>query len=59
MSRSVYIASPEGESGKSTVALGLLYLLSRHVGRVGIFRPVTESSETTDRVVELPRRAPG
>src|ERR1700712_5593686 len=53
MSRSVYIASPEGESGKSTVALGLLYLLSRHVGRVGIFRPVTESSETTDRVVEL------
>src|SRR6195952_2763310 len=53
MSRSVYIASPEGESGKSTVALGLLYLLSRHVGRVGIFRPVTESSETTDRGVEL------
>ncbi len=53
MSRSVYIASPEGESGKSTVALGLLYLLSRRVGRVGIFRPVTESSETTDRVVEL------
>ncbi len=53
MSRSVYIASPEGESGKSTVALGLLYLLSRQVGRVGIFRPVTESSENTDRVVEL------
>ena len=53
MSRSVYIASPEGESGKSTVALGLLYLLSRQVGRVGIFRPVTESSDHTDRVVEL------
>ncbi len=53
MSRSVYIASPEGESGKSTVALGLLYLLSRQVGRVGIFRPVTESSDHADRVVEL------
>ncbi len=53
MSRTVYIASPEGDSGKSTVALGLLYLLSRQVGRVGIFRPVTESSEITDRVVEL------
>ncbi|MET3805748.1 phosphate acetyltransferase [Nakamurella sp. UYEF19] len=53
MSRSVYIASPEGESGKSTVALGLVDLLSRQVGRVGIFRPVTESSERTDRVVEL------
>ena len=53
MSRSVYIASPEGESGKSTVALGLVNLLSRQVGRVGIFRPVTESSEMTDLVVEL------
>lgn len=53
MSRSVYIASPEGESGKSTVALGLVNLLSARVGRVGIFRPVTESSERTDRVVEL------
>ncbi|QNK82417.1 phosphate acetyltransferase [Nakamurella sp. PAMC28650] len=53
MSRSVYVASPEGESGKSTVALGLVDLLSRQVGRVGIFRPVTESSERTDRVVDL------
>src|SRR3954454_24153915 len=53
MSRSVYIASPEGESGKSTVALGLLDLLSHQVGSVGIFRPVTESSDITDRVVEL------
>ncbi|SDO81878.1 phosphate acetyltransferase [Nakamurella panacisegetis] len=53
MSRSVYIASPEGESGKSTVALGLVNLLSRQVGRVGIFRPVTESSKSTDLVVEL------
>jgi phosphate acetyltransferase len=53
MSRSVYVASPEGESGKSTVALGLVNLLSRQVGRVGIFRPVTESSERRDRVVQL------
>ena len=53
MSRSVYLASPEGSSGKSTVALGLVDLLSRRVGRVGVFRPVTESSERTDLVVEL------
>jgi len=53
MSRSVYIASPEGESGKSTVALGLVNLLSRQVGKVGIFRPVTESADSTDLVVEL------
>jgi len=53
MSRSVYVASPEGESGKSTVALGLVNLLSRRVGKVGIFRPVTESADFTDLVVEL------
>ncbi len=53
MSRSVYLASPEGSSGKSTVALGLVDLLSRRVGRVGVFRPVTESSERVDLVVEL------
>ena len=53
MSRSVYLASPEGSSGKSTVALGLVNLLSRQVGRVGVYRPVTESSERTDLVVEL------
>ncbi len=53
MSRSVYIASPEGQSGKSTVALGLVNLLTRKVGRVGIFRPLADSSETTDRAVEL------
>jgi len=59
MSRSVYVASPEGESGKSTVALGLLNLLSRQVGRVGIFRPVTESADSIDLVVELLLAQPG
>ncbi len=47
MSRSVYLVAPEGESGKSTVALGLVDLLSRRVGRVGVFRPVTESHAET------------
>ncbi|MTD15400.1 phosphate acetyltransferase [Nakamurella sp. YIM 132087] len=59
MSRSVYIASPEGESGKSTVALGLADLLTRRVGRVGVFRPVTESVASTDLVVELLLDHPG
>ena len=59
MSSSVYLASPEGESGKSTVALGLVDLLARQVGRVGIYRPVTESDERVDRVVELLLSRPG
>ncbi len=53
MSRSVYVASPEGNSGKSTVAFGLLDQLTRSVERVGVFRPVTKSDTAIDRVVEL------
>jgi phosphate acetyltransferase len=35
MGSSVYVASVQGYTGKSTVALGLLEQLSRRVGRVG------------------------
>jgi phosphate acetyltransferase len=59
MSRSVYIASPEGTSGKSSVALGLVDLLSRRVGRVGIFRPVIDSMGVLDPVTELLLAHPG
>src|SRR5512145_223430 len=40
MGRSVYIASVEGFTGKSTVALGVLEQLSRRVERLGVFRPI-------------------
>jgi phosphate acetyltransferase len=39
--RTIVIASPEGESGKSTVALGVIDLLVRQGQRVGVFRPVS------------------
>ena len=41
----IVIASPEGHSGKSIIALGLIDALSRRVERVGVFRPVARSSE--------------
>ena len=41
---SIYIASAEGDSGKSTVALGMLALLSATGGRVGVFRPISRAS---------------
>ncbi|MBN9327785.1 MAG: phosphate acetyltransferase, partial [Cellulomonas sp.] len=53
MARSIYIASPEGDTGKSTVALGLVDLLTRTVQRVGVFRPVARSTEERDYVLEL------
>jgi phosphate acetyltransferase len=51
--RSAYIVSPEGHTGKSVVALGLLDLLTRRVKSVGVFRPVTTSTTGDDQVVKL------
>src|SRR6188472_2183574 len=59
MSRSLYITSPEGLSGKSAVALGLVDLLSRRVGRVGVFRPIINQEPKHDSVVELLIAQPG
>lgn len=62
MSRSVYVASPEGVTGKSAVALGLLDALTREVGSVGIFRPLTTTttdSQDVDLTVDLLLNQPG
>lgn len=53
MARSIYITSAEGDTGKSTIALGVLDLLSRSVLRVGVFRPVARSTDQADYVLEL------
>ena len=45
---SVYVASAEGFSGKSTVALGLLEQLARLVERVGVFRPIVRADARQD-----------
>ena len=48
MVTSVYLASSEGQSGKSAVAVGILDQLSRRVGRVAVFRPVVRTPEADD-----------
>ena len=53
VARSIYIASPEGYTGKSTVALGLVDLFVRRVEKVGVFRPVIRSRDERDTVVDL------
>ncbi|WP_061963662.1 phosphate acetyltransferase [Demequina aurantiaca] len=53
MAKSIYVASAEGNSGKSAVALGITDLLARSVGRVGIFRPVARVADGSDYVLEL------
>ena len=55
----VYVVAPEGDTGKSTIALGLLRILAGTVQRVGVFRPITlaprtnESDGARDRIVEM------
>lgn len=50
---SVYIASPEGDTGKSTVALGVLQMLCASTARVGVFRPIARADDETDHILEL------
>lgn len=49
----VYVASPEGDTGKSTVALGILHRLTATVAKVGVFRPITRLGEDSDYILEL------
>ncbi|HEY0697383.1 MAG TPA: AAA family ATPase, partial [Micromonospora sp.] len=44
MGRSVYITGLGRGGGKSTIALGLAELLSRQVGRIGVFRPLVTAA---------------
>ncbi|WP_438854171.1 phosphate acetyltransferase [Agromyces sp. M3QZ16-3] len=53
MAHSIYICSAEGNTGKSTVALGTLDTLSRRATRVGVFRPIARSTDERDYVLDL------
>ena len=53
MARSIYVASPEGYTGKSSIALGLVDLLVSKVQRVGVFRPVARTEKGRDSVLQL------
>jgi phosphate acetyltransferase len=51
--RAIYIASPEGDTGKSTIALGILHRLAATVAKVGVFRPIVRMGEQRDYILEL------
>ncbi|MEZ0065909.1 phosphate acetyltransferase [Streptacidiphilus sp. MAP12-20] len=53
MARSVYVTGIGRGDGRQAVELGVMELLTRHVDRVGIFRPLLHPP--TDHVVELLR----
>ncbi|WP_176217341.1 AAA family ATPase, partial [Mycobacterium avium] len=49
----IYVAAPEPETGKSTVALGMLHRLTATVAKVGVFRPITRDGQDRDYILEL------
>ena len=53
MPTAIYVASPEGDTGKSTIALGILHRLAAMVAKVGVFRPITRLGEERDYILEL------
>ena len=53
MARSVYVASVEGHTAKSVVALGVLEALTKKYSKVGVFRAISENPAGHDPVLEL------
>ncbi len=48
----IYVAAPEAETGKSTIALGILHRLAATVAKVGVFRPITRPGNR-DYILDL------
>ena len=46
------MVSPEGQTGKSIVALGIIDALTRKVGSVGVYRPVMSGGGERDEVLD-------
>jgi phosphate acetyltransferase len=51
--KSIYIFGAEPQSGKSIVLLGIMEILSRHVQKLGFFRPLVRDGETCDEAVRV------
>ncbi len=58
MSNSIYVAAPEGLTGKSMVAVGMVEALTRTVSSVGVFRPVVRSG-AEDAILRTLTSLPG
>ena len=53
MSNNLYIAAMEPDSGKATLVLGVMEMLSTRIRYIGFFRPVIKSSEKPDNDIQL------
>ncbi|MDY7020195.1 MAG: phosphate acetyltransferase [Cyanobacteriota bacterium] len=55
MVSNLYIAAVDSDSGKSLVLLGIMELLSKRIGRLGVFRPIIHRRNKPDPDIELIR----
>lgn len=53
MANNLYIAGTGPESGKITLALGVMEALSRSISNIGFFRPVIKAAEPPDNDIQL------
>lgn len=53
MAQNLYVAAAEAMSGKSLIVLGFMELLSRHVKRIGFFRPIVRNGADYDSHIRL------
>ncbi|PNV86758.1 MAG: hypothetical protein C0610_05055, partial [Desulfobacteraceae bacterium] len=53
MSKNLYIATMEPDSGKAILVLGVMETLSRRIRNIGFFRPVIKSSDKPDNDIQL------
>lgn len=59
MTQSIYVAAPEGRSGKSIIALGIIDALTAQNVSVGVFRPLIRGGQERDEVLETLISQPG
>ena len=53
MSKNLYIATMEPDSGKAILVLGVMETPSRRIRNIGFFRPVIKSSDKPDNDIQL------
>ncbi len=53
MSNNLYITAAGPEAGKSLIVLGIMDFLSRHIKRLGFFRPIVRSGEQINNQIRL------
>jgi phosphate acetyltransferase len=59
VTRSIYVAAPEVQTGWSVIAVGIINALTREVSNVGVFRPLVHSEDAHDGFLDALLAQPG